>query len=210
VQTLHYLGQRDHRYTTDLAEILGPDADVWDLAAVRRALDARLAAGDYDFVLIHAPTLTTHAHHQAASLLAVEAVQRMAPDTRPSVLCAEVEDGPDNGPPWIPPATTEAYPAARATHGPFVFDRKQPFGYRGRLDYQLIVDAAIGRHVSQGSMLRLIGQGTREEYWLLGAESDAAHARCAGWFERLAEPQYPSVEYSESAGVNTGAGAPSR
>jgi len=210
VQTLHYLGQRDHRYTTDLDEILAPGADVWDLGAVRRALDARLAAGYYDFVLIHAPTVTTHAHHQAASLLALEAVQRMAPTARPLVLCAEVEDGPDNGPPWISPATKEAFPAARSTGGPFNFDRKQPFGYRERLDYQLVIDAAIGRHVTQGSLLRMIGQGTREEYWLLGDDSDAARERCARWFTRLAEPQYPAREYEDSAGVNTGAGAPTR
>lgn len=210
VRTLHYLGQRDHRYTTDLAEVLAPGADVWDLGAVRRALDERLAAGYYDFVLIHAPTVTTHAHHQAASLLTVEAVQRMTPAARPLVLCAEVEDGPDNGPPWIAPATTESFPAARSTGGPYTFDRKQTFGYRGRLDYQLIVDAAIGRHVTQGSLLRLIGQGTREEYWLLGDDSDAARERCARWFTRLAEPQYPAREYEDSAGVNTGAGAPTR
>lgn len=210
VQTLHYLGQRDHRYTTELTEVLAPGADVWDLSAVRRGLDRRLAAGYYDFVLIHAPTVTTHAHHQAASLLAIEAVQRMATDDRPLVLCAEVEDGPDNGPPWIAPATKEAFPAARTTGGPFVFDRAQPIGYRGRLDYQSIINAAIGRHVTQGTMLRLIGTGSREEYWLLGDDSDAACERCLRWFTRLAEPQYPSREYDDSAGVNTGAGAPAR
>jgi LmbE family N-acetylglucosaminyl deacetylase len=210
VRTLHYLGQRDHRYTTELAEVLGPDADVWDLALVRRALDERLTRGHYDFVLVHAPTVTTHAHHQAASLLAVEAVQRMAPEGRPLVLCSEVEDGPDNGPPWIAPATKEVCPAARTTAGPFTFDRAQPLGYRGRLDYQLVINAAIGRHVTQGTMLRLIAQGTREEYWLLGDDSEAARLRCAQWFTRLAEPQYPSREYDSSAGVNTGSGAPTR
>ncbi|MEZ6015961.1 MAG: PIG-L family deacetylase [Planctomycetota bacterium] len=210
LRALHYLGQKDHRYTTDLAEVLGEDAQVWDLAAVRRALDVRLAEGRYDFVLVHPPTATTHAHHQAASLLALEAVQRMAPAARPLVLCAEVEDGPENGAPWIPPATSAAHPGARVAGGPFLFDRTQPFGYRDRLDYTVVVNAAIARHVTQGSMLRLIGQGTREEYWLLGEPREGGVATCEAWFARLAERQYPSREYAESAGINTGTNTPNR
>lgn len=214
VRRLHYLGQRDHRYTTDLAEVLGRGAAVWDLAAVRRALDARLAAGAFDCVLVLAPTGETHAHHQAATLLALEAAARMPAATRPAVLCVEVEPaleaGSTNTPPVIPAATTAAHPLARVVGGPFVFDRTQRFGHRERLDYRALIDAAIARHVTQGSMLLLMGQGEREVYWLLGEPPPDAVARCEAWFARLAEQQFTPREYAESAGTNAGGAAPSR
>ena len=59
-------------------------------------------------------------------------------------------------------------------------------------------------------LLALMGQGTREEYWVLGEPNEAQLLQCATWFERLTEPQFPSREYEESAGINTGSGAPSR
>ena len=198
---LYYLNQPDHRYTTDLGEVLGAHAEVWDLEAVARALDEVLAQGRFDFVLVHPPTVTTHAHHQAATLLALEAVLRMPRAQQPVVLCAEVESGPDNGPPWLAPAAVERCAAAQLAAGPFTFDRTQSFGYRNQLDYRLVIDAAIGRHVSQGTMLRLMGQGTREEYWVLGEVDAAQEARVRAWFERLAEPQYPGRDYGPSAGV---------
>ncbi len=201
IRRLHYLDQPDHRYTTDLSEVLGPDAAVWDLDAIARGLDELLKRGRFDFVLVHPPTVSTHAHHQAATLLALEALGRLPEATRPVLLTAEVESGPDNGPPWIAPAALERCADARLTAGPFTFDRTQSFGHRGQLDYRLVIDAAIGRHVSQGTMLRLMGQGTREEYWILGAVDTAGIERTRAWFERLAEPQFPAREYGPSAGA---------
>ena len=51
VHRIHFLGERDHRYTQDPDEVLADDAGVWDLERVRARLDLLLAAGDYDFVL---------------------------------------------------------------------------------------------------------------------------------------------------------------
>ena len=44
--------------------------------------------GRYDFVFMHLPTPDTHGHHQAASILALEAVAELEPTRRPVPLGA--------------------------------------------------------------------------------------------------------------------------
>ena len=205
VRALHYLGECDHRYTTELSEVLGASARVWDLARVRGALQKRLSQGLYDFVLVLSPTAATHAHHQAATLLALEAAARLPDESRPAVLCVEVESGPQgdtSDPPRVPQATLAGHPLGRVADGPWVFDRTQKFGHRQRLDYRIVVNAAIARHTTQGSMQLLVGRGEREQYWLLGRPPPDARERCDAWFAGLAEPQFKPRTYGESAGAN--------
>ncbi|MEM9380264.1 MAG: PIG-L family deacetylase [Planctomycetota bacterium] len=196
------LRQTDHRYTQDRFEVLAEDAGVWDLDAVAASLDERLAEEGYDFVVTLAPTATTHGHHQAATLLALRAVARMDPEERPVALCCEVEGA---GTPGVgrPPEVLADEPLARlrADAGPFVIDRNRPFGHRGRLTLKAIASVAIAQHLSQGTMLALIGRGDLEEYWVFDVSPDHAEERCAAWFERLQDPAFPERAYGESAGV---------
>ncbi len=201
------LQQTDHRYTQDRMEVLAEDAGVWDLAAVRASLDRRLAEERYDFVVTLAPTATTHGHHQAASLLALEAVARMPEAERPVALCCQVKaaDADDLGEPpvlVVAEAAGEELTAIRTTPAPFTIDRNEPFGHRDRLTLKAIASVAIAQHLSQGTMLGYIGAGDVEEYWLFDLSPPLAAARTADWFVQLQDPSFPEREYTSSAGTN--------
>ena len=199
VRDLYFLNQQDHKYTTDADEVLAADADVWDLDLIRRVLDERLAAGDYDFVFGHLPSLTTHGHHQAATIQALEAVARMAPGRRPVVLGSfgsrtDFPQGPDMQP--NRPVTRHSREV-----GPFVFDRLQKFGFRERLDYRVITNLAMAQHRSQGAYLMALNRGERESFVLFALHAPDAARRAKALFERLAEPQFAPLDYDEDGNL---------
>lgn len=196
VRSVTFLAERDHRYTTDLDEVLGPDARVWDLARVRRELSAALRREPYDCVFALRPTTTTHAHHQAATRLAREAVLASEAERRPALLIGNVSSASD--------APTEQN-GESLPRPEFSFDRLQRFGFQEKLDYRIVVNWEIAEHKSQGTMQLAMGRGEREEFALWGDESDATRARVRELFERLAEPQFESKTYGASAGTNVGA-----
>lgn len=200
VRDLYLLHQTDHRFTTDVNEVLGPDAQVWDLAFVRAELDGILEDGDYDFVFTLAPTVETHAHHKAATLLALERCAELRPELRPIVLCANlVKLGEARSVELVP-----GFSRARLADGsgPFVFDRRQTFGFKHSLDYRVLVNLAIAAHKSQGTMQLAMNEADREEYWLFADEPANAEARTRALFESLRTQQYPARTYGASAGTN--------
>lgn len=201
VRDLLFLHQTDHRYTQDPNEVLAEDAGVWDLAFVRHALDRVLEVRGYDFVFVHLPTPTTHGHHQAASILALEAIARRAPGRRPVALASfpagrEVRrpEVPDMLPGW--PVTRHLRDA-----GPFVFDRSQKFGFRDRLDYRVITNLAMAQHRSQGTYLLMAGRSTAEAFVIFALQTPDAVARAQELFARLGEPQFGPMDYDEDGNL---------
>ncbi len=200
------LGQPDHRYSQDRMEVLAPDAGVWDLAGVRRRIDDLLEAGRYEIVITISPTATTHGHHQAAALLAVEGAARRPHHQRPVILCCEVEPEDSEGV-GLPPEVLEDTLLARLRPGaaPFVIDRTRGFGHRDRLTLKAVASVAVAQHVSQGTMLGYIGRGDLEEYWILDASPPDASSRAEAFFRALEElPALPVRRYDASAGTNAG------
>ncbi|MEE2940723.1 MAG: PIG-L family deacetylase [Planctomycetota bacterium] len=198
------LGQPDHRYSQDRMEVLAPDAGVWDLPGVRRHLDQLLEAGRYELVITISPTATTHGHHQAAALLAVEAAARRPHEQRPVLLCCQVEAEDSEGV-GAPPDVLEDTLLARLRPGatPLVVDRNRGFGHRDRLTLKAVASVAIAQHLSQGTMLGFIGRGDLEEYWILDASPPDAAARATAFFASLARlPDLPLRSYDASAGTN--------
>lgn len=193
--SITFLGERDHRYTQDLNEVLGPDATAWDLPRVRRALAGALSQGAYDYVLALAPREESHAHHKAATALAAEAVLAVPEERRPVMLVANVRSAAD-------PLTLVYAQESGAKVGPFVVDRREKFGHQGKLDYSIVVNWAIAAHKSQGSMQLYMGRGDREEFALFGDRSEVASRRAEALFLRLQEVKPAVREYGESAGTN--------
>ena len=199
VHRITFLEQRDHRYTQDPGEVL--DTDVWDLALVRSELSERLETGDYDFVLGLGPTSTTHGHHQAATILAAEAVSRLPEAQRPTMLAVRHRRSDAEVP--VLAANDHAPELTRVVeHESLVFDRGQKFGHKERLDYSIIANWAITAHKTQGTMQRFVGPASEEHYFVLGVSPPEGPERAAAWFERLAEPQFQARTYGESAGTN--------
>lgn len=195
-----FMDEVDHRYTQDVEEVLGPQG-VWDLGTVHTALVQILERGDYDFVLTLAPTSETHAHHKAATILALRAVAALPAGERPVTLCVRTET--EKGIPG-PPTALEGYPetAIAPDHPPLVFDRTQRFGHRDALDYRVVVNLVIAAHKSQGTMQLAMNRGLREHFFLFAANPPDAAERAAAWMEALAAPQFPKKVYAESAGTN--------
>ena len=204
VSRIVHLNQKDHRYTQDVSEVLGADANVWDLKSVRSALDLLLDRGRYDIVLVLAPTVETHAHHKAAGLLAAEAVARLDPRQRPALLCVQGERDGDSQAIEAPAFEgLEGWPLSRVYPGLRLrFDRRQRFGFRQRLDYSIIAHWAIAEHKSQGTMQLLVNGNDREVYSLMQVSPLERVPMLKAWFERLAEPQFASKRYGASAGTN--------
>jgi LmbE family N-acetylglucosaminyl deacetylase len=196
VSAVTFLGEKDHRYTTDIDEVLGPDARAWDLARVRRKLAEQLARGHYDYVFALAPSETTHAHHKAATALAAEAVLAMDPAQRPVMLVSKVRDASE-------PQTVAYAPEDPSVKiGPFVLDRRDKLGHQDKLDYGIVVNWAIAAHKSQGSMQLYVGRGDREEFTLFGDRSAESSRRADALFTLLREAKPPTRSYTEGAGTN--------
>ncbi len=157
-----------------------------------------------DFVFVHRPTPSTHGHHQAATILALQAVERLPADSRPIVLAAGggafegKEPPPDELPGW--PITR-----LRTDVGPYEFDRTQKFGFHDRLDYRVVTRLAAYAHRSQGTYLMYAGQGEKETFRLFALDAPDAPARTARLFERLREPQFAPVEYDDDGERISGA-----
>ena len=193
VRRIFMLGEIDHRYTQDENEVLGPDADVWDLDFVRQSIREQIERERYDFVLVLAPTATTHGHHKAAAILALESVSSLPLEDRPAVMCVRRSDG-DEPPPEAP--ELEGWPITRiADSHPLVFDRARPFGQKDRLNFKIIANWAIAEHKSQGTMQLLAGGGDRENYWVFAESGPSAQERARAFFRDLAEtPVHAAVD----------------
>ncbi|MEL6712450.1 MAG: hypothetical protein AAFP86_01670, partial [Planctomycetota bacterium] len=172
-----------------------------DLSRVRRCLDGLQRANRYDLIVTLSPTDRTHGHHQAATLLAVEAAARVEDGNVPVVLCCEVHAADDEGI-GAPPAVLEDALLARLADdvGPFVVDRTRPFGHADKMNLKSICAVAVAQHLSQGTMLNYIGRGDLEEYWVFRVSPDDAAERCADFFERLeAGPRFAERDYAPTA-----------
>lgn len=181
-----FLDQYDHAYTENTDTVL---TRVWDAEAVRAGLARIMERGDYDFVFGHLPIPDFHAHHKAATILALEAAGRLPAGRRPVVLGSFVggrEGSGDVGPQSFSELPDYPITRVRADLPPFTFDRMQPLSEDGRLNHQIIVNWLIAEHKSQGSMQLLMNQGMIERFWLFEANPPDAAARAATLFERLA------------------------
>lgn len=191
-----FLGQPDAGFTVDAS---APAGAGWDTDFIRRRLRELLVEGRYGFVFVMLPLPDTHTHHRASALLALEVVAGLAPHERPCVLGAsghtrrpQVAEENRQGFP-IPEVEGFAYagvpgqPLSQVRPGAvFEFDRTRRFGFRDRLDFNIVVDWAIAEHKTQGVMQLRQGAIELERYWYFALNSEAGLERTRALFERLA------------------------
>ena len=199
VHDLLMLGEQDHRYTTDLGEVLIESEGPWDLELVRERLKDQLDRGRYDLLLTLAPSSTTHAHHQATTLLAAQAIAHMPEDQRPVLLVPTgrlQEEEPKT------PEGLAHKQLTQVTAGPFSFNRRTRFGHRERLDYTIPILWSMAEHRSQGTLQMMVGSYDVEDYWVLAASPGDANQRAQAWVDLLSKPTFQVPDYTESAGTN--------
>jgi LmbE family N-acetylglucosaminyl deacetylase len=195
-----YLEQYDNAYTENVDTII---SQVWNADEVRGRLRDIMARFDYDFVFVHLPIPEFHAHHKAATILALEAAQALPDSLRPVVLGSFVGTrGADED--FVPADYTGLtdYPITRVRTDvpPFTFDLTEPLDPTGRLDYRIVVNWLIAEHKTQGTMQLLMNAGDIERFWLFEANDPAQLEPTAEFFKRLAVPAL-AVDDSVAEGV---------
>ena len=173
----YFLEQRDLGFADDPATA---DSGNWNRERIRAFLGDLLAREQYDLVLTLLPTAETHGHHRVAAQLALEAVSALPAGRRP--LCFGVEAvGKHDKPIRFTGSTTSAEPA-------LVFDRSTTFGYRGSLDYRIVVNWVIAEHKSQGLFQMDSGKHELEEFWLFTVSGEDAARRVEDLRRQLSAP----------------------
>lgn len=168
----YFFNQPDQKFTLDAGEALN---GIWDCGSVRARLRDILKHKHYDFVFTILPRPSTHGHHQAATLLALEIVKSLPVTERPVVLGAE------------PGALSEvadyagldgfALSEPSSAKPSFAFDRLQKFGYQDALDYEIVVQWVIAEHKSQGMFQNDSGKHDAEYFWRFAMGPDDGELR---------------------------------
>lgn len=188
IRNYFFIDEYDHAYTENVDTVLN---HVWSTQEVRSELREIMSRVRYDFVFVHLPVPDFHAHHKAATILALQAATSLPDSQRPIVLGSSVgvRDGPD---PFGADQFVElpGYPITRLRTdlGPFVFDRAEALSPDGRLDYQIVVNWLIAEHKTQGTMQLLVNLGDLERFWYFEANGPDGIARTRTLFQRLAVP----------------------
>jgi len=167
------LGVRNHLFLEqkDAGFTLDPDEGMkklWDCPKIVSCISALLKAEDYQFVFTLLPTLETHGHHTAATVLALQAVEALPAAVRPAVLGAD--PAPANQEP-LAFSRNPRFPITQLWNGApvFEFDRRAAFGFEKALNYQIVVNWMIAEHKSQGLFQTDSNKHDLERYWLFHA-----------------------------------------
>lgn len=183
IRDYFFIDQPDEGKTNDADSVM---TYVWDSDEIDRRLDDILADGDYDFVFTHLPIKPFHAHHKAATILALEAVARMESVARPVVLGSFTTGMMDDVVASFVELEGHPITRIRTESGPYTFDRGTPLGLDDRLDYTIVVNWLIAEHKSQGTMqLFLSSEPSVERFWLFDLNGASAEPLTAEFFERI-------------------------
>jgi len=148
-------------------------------------VERRLVAGNYDFVFTLFPSPGTHGGHKAATITALDAVQRLT-GAKPVVLgCQTARSGDEKPPSWT--GFESAKHPFSVLPEVYTTDRKVKFGFKDALDYQIIVNWVIAAHKSQGQFQNGVNRSDREEFVIL--ESGTGDKAAEGAAEEAARTQ---------------------
>jgi N-acetylglucosamine malate deacetylase 2 len=178
-----FLNERDDHFTLDVGEVL---QKMWRTDRVENRLVRRLRSNHYDIVFVLLPTEDTHGEHKAASILALNAVERLPANQRPTIL--GVQASPKEAGSY---ETLSGYPVTttNSAEPQFHFDRDIHFGFKDSLSYQIIVDWVIAEHKSQGLFQTTVEQNRFENFWVFSSGGSSANKTAAALFNELVPHQ---------------------
>ncbi len=164
---------------------------VWDSDFIGERLDQILSKESYDFVFTHLPIRPFHAHHKAATILALEAIARIPESNRPVILGSFVSGAMDTVVNEF--VELEGHPETRIVkdEGPYVFDRSTKMGLDDRLDYNIIVNWLIAEHKTQGTMQLFLGNEGVEQFWVFAVNTSNATSKTAHLMHRVRSAPHP-------------------
>lgn len=182
IRNYFFFDQPDFYYTLDVEESL----DKWDTEPILDRLEKVFINGEYDFLFILLPFDSFHGHHKAASVLALQAIERLPESERPNALHTFVRRGSEDA--GVEFTELVGYPNTKAMEGKiFEFDRNQTFGFKDRLNYNIISNWVAAEHKSQGTMQLLMQNATGiiEQYWYLEMNGESGLQKTTTYFDAV-------------------------
>jgi LmbE family N-acetylglucosaminyl deacetylase len=191
MNNIFFLDQKDAHYGLDEHEPLDTS---WNVQWITTRLHEILAKTKYDFVFCLLPTGETHGGHKAATLLALRAVKDLQGLQKPIILGVSVNSKTDT---LYRFRQLKSYAETKVDGDTalYHFDMSIPFGYKGALNYKIIVNWEIAEHKSQGTMQLAMNHGDYENFWYFSINGPAGKAKCEAFFESLKKIPYKVPQY---------------
>ncbi len=169
IRNYFYLDQPDDKDVRCLEDVL---TDLWDVSLIKTRIKEILISNEYDFIFVMLPYEETHGHHQASSLIMLEVCNEL--DTKPIILGAKPSDSSE-GSEWTYHGLKNYELTRPKPNTPvFSFDRNQPLGYLGKLNYNIIVNWVIAEHKTQGTYQKAMNRWDLENFWVFQTNSDSS------------------------------------
>lgn len=187
-----FFDQLDTHYTLDADTVLRL---VWDTTKVINDLRDLINKERYDYIFCLLPTPQTHGHHKAATIIALETVRQIPLSLRPTILGvsgAMNKDTVINSFLGLP-----KYPITKIEKNApiFIFNRKTPFGYNDKLNYNIVVNWLIAEHKSQGTMQTFMNQGDKEIFHFFTLNEEEKKQTTQEFFLKMTTPVFPKKTY---------------
>ena len=182
IRDYYFFDQKDFYFTLDVEETL----EKWNTEPIVDRLEGIMREEAYDFLFLLLPFDQFHGHHKAATVIALQAMERLPKNERPIALASFIRRGPDD--PGVQFTMLEGHPNTKSKEGvTFEFDRNQTFGANERLNYTLIAHWVIAEHKSQGTMqMRMQNSvGNIEKYWYLEINGKDGIEKTSTYFEAV-------------------------
>lgn len=189
---IFFLDQKDAHYGLDEHE---PLDTTWNVNWVTTRLKEIMMNTKYDFVFCLLPIPETHAHHKAATMLALRTVQSLPQNQRPIVLGCTGSNLKDTMSISFEQLKNYSETKVEAKSASYFFDKTVPFGYKNKLTYKIIVNWEIAEHKSQGTMQLAMNGGDLENYWYFAINPAEGKEKCKAFFEALRKIPYKEKEY---------------
>jgi LmbE family N-acetylglucosaminyl deacetylase len=157
IQKHFFLGQKDERFTTDEEE--GPNHE-WNSELIITKIATLVKREHYKYIFSVLPRSTTHGHHQAATALAVDAIQKLPENLRPALLGFDTDAAE-----YVPTPEAEKNQRWTSTYA-YAFNRTTAFGFKNALTYQIVVNWMIAEHKSQGLLQTMVSKDPKEYVWV--------------------------------------------
>ena len=192
MNNIFFLDQKDAHYGLDEREPLDTS---WNVTWVSTRIKDILSKTKYDYIFCLLPTNETHGGHKAATLLALRAVQGQPESQRPIILGVSGSTKTDTATQHFQQLKSYAETKMDGDTALYKFDMSAPFGYKGALNYKIIVNWEIAEHKSQGTMQLYMNHGDYEDFWYFAINNPSGKAKCATLFEQLKKIPYQTRVY---------------
>jgi LmbE family N-acetylglucosaminyl deacetylase len=192
MNNIFFLDQQDAHYGLDEREPLDTS---WNVTWIDTRLRDIMTKTKYDYVFCLIPVPETHGGHKAATLLALRAVKELPLSQRPIILGVSASAKGDTATTKFSQLKTYTETRMEGDSALYRFDMSAPFGYKGALNYKIIVNWEIAEHKSQGTMQLYMNHGDYENFWYFAINGPAGQAKCKTLFEQLKKIPYETRVY---------------